>query len=410
MSNLSAHISRNVTAYFRWIPVLGASVYLTLWSIGEASRMTGGGAFVMVLFTIAIGLSGFFPLVSLTLVTLIPALQLFNVLYPPSANGWAMYQAVGIVGLVVAFGAEGRVRRFVLPMGALASILLAARMMLPSQQGYWTSWVGTTSNVTNRPHWEGFIFLVLVAFGFFFGMWAIGVAGRSRLRERAIGFRLHKSNFDLRLADDRARISRDVHDALAHSLAVILSQAEGALALQGKRPDVATEALTNIASVGRVALTDVRSLVESIHDDDLTLTRPVILDLDAVVSRMRKVGMDATMQSLGIPRELTPSRELAVFRIVQESLTNALKHGGSTSTARVTLDWQGRGLALLITSRSVGDAGMSVVSPGVGIVGMKERARLAGGWLTAERDGHEFLVTAFIPAQPVAATPEPAGV
>lgn len=397
MQNTLRRIARRLVTHYRWIPVAGAAAFLTLWLVAEASRITAGGIFVLVLFSIAIGLSGFLPLVSLAIITVVPVLQLFGVLYPPSANDWPIYQAVGWVALVVAFGAEGLARKLVLPVGLVVSLLIAARMMLPSEEGYWTSWIGARMIITDRPHWEGLISLLLLGLGFYIGMWALGIAGRSLLRERAIGFELSKTDFELRLAEDRARISRDVHDALAHSLAVIVSQAEGALALQSKRPQVAADALSNIASVGRVALTDVRSLVESIHDDDITAVAPTIDDLPAVISRMRKVGMDATLQVLGTPEALPATRELAVFRIVQESLTNALKHAGPKSTARVTLDWQGPGLAILVVSRPAADPDRLGSSPGVGIAGMKERARLAGGWLTAEAEGDEFLVTAFIP-------------
>lgn len=400
--------ARVLVAHYRWIPVAGSAVFLTLWLVGEASRIDAGGIFVLVLFSIAIALSGFLPLVSLTVITAIPVLQLLGALSPPSANNWPIYQAIGWVALVVAFGAEGLARKLVLPLGVVTAVLIAVRMMIPSEEGYWTDWVGGYYGtfITAYPNRESLITLLLLGIGFYIGMWALGIAGRALLRERAIGRELSKTDFELRLAEDRARISRDVHDALAHSLAVIVSQAEGALALQAKRPQVAADALSNIASVGRVALTDVRSLVESIHEEDLTAIAPTIDDLGGVIARMRKVGMDATMQVLGAPRPLQPSRDLAVFRIVQESLTNALKHGGSTSTARVTLDWQGPGLAILVVSRPSGEAALDGVSPGVGIAGMKERARLAGGWLTAEREGEDFLVTAFIPVQEFVPTAE----
>lgn len=378
--------------------MIGAMAYVVLWGIGEASRIGPGTGAVLALFTIAIALSGFAPLASLALVTVIPILQLAGVLYPPTANAWAIYQAAGWVALVVAFRGEGLARKLVLPVGVVTAVLFTTRMMVPTEEeGDWTSWVGNGSAITAYPNRESVLTLLLLALGFYVALWALGLAGRSLLRERAIGRALTQTDLELRIAEDRARISRDVHDALAHSLAVIVSQAEGALALQAKRPQVATEALSNIASVGRVALTDVRSLVESIHDQDLTAVAPSLDDISALVARMRKVGMDATLQVLGEPQELPASRELAVFRIVQESLTNALKHGGPTSTARVTLDWQGTGLAVLVVSRPNCEPTAQDPSRGVGIVGMRERARLAGGWLTAEPEGDDFLVTAFIP-------------
>lgn len=404
---------RLLLKHFRWIPVAGAVAYLVLWIIAETGRANlDGKTVVFALFAVAIGLSGFLPLVSLGLITAIPILQLVGILYPAAAQTWPMYEAAGFVALVVAFTGEGLARKVVLPVGVVTAVLFASRMMIPSiQEGYWTSWVGGVNYSGAYPHREHFITLTVVALVFYIALWSVGIAGRSLLRERRIGqelstaeVRLVETDLELRLAEDRARISRDVHDALAHSLAVIVSQAEGALALQSKKPRVAGDALSTIAEVGRGALTDVRTLVERIHDDDLTAVTPGIQDLDDVIKRMRGVGMDATLQILGEPRELAPAKQLAVFRIVQESLTNALKHAGPSSTARVTLDWQGPGLAVLVVSRPGGDAPATSASRGVGIAGMKERARLAGGWLSAAPDGEGFLVTALIPTRPVPAS------
>lgn len=397
MKNILSRPARVLLRHSQWIPMAGALVYVVLWCIGEASRIGPGTGAVLALFAIAIALSGFVPLASLSIITAVPILQLAGVLYPPTANAWPLYQAAGWVALVVAFRGEGLARKLVLPVGVVTAVLFATRMMVPTDEGYWTEWVGGGHAITDFPNRESFVTLLLLGLGFYGGLWAVGIAGRSLLREREIGRVLTRTDLELRIAEDRARISRDVHDALAHSLAVIVSQAEGALALQAKRPTAAADALSNIASVGRVALTDVRSLVESIHDEDLTAVAPTIDDLGPLVGRMRKVGMDVTLQVLGERRELPASRELAVFRIVQESLTNALKHGGPTSAARVTLDWQGTGLAVLVVSTPSGDAAAQR-SGGVGIAGMKERARLAGGWLTAAPEGDDFLVTAFIPA------------
>jgi signal transduction histidine kinase len=411
---------RWLLARSRWLPLPVSVIYLVSWIVGEAGRYAiVEKTVVFTLFAVAIAFSGLWPLVSLGIVTAIPVLQLGGVLYPPTSTTWPTYAAAGFVALMVAFRGEGWSRRLVIPAGLLVSLLFAVRLISPGPEGYWVDWVGygdgfdgivaiSTNSVTYGvyPNRDAFIGLLIGALVFYFGMWAIGYAMRSLLRVRAIGHvlvaaedRLQETDFELRLAEDRARISRDVHDALAHSLAVIVSQAEGALALQGQRPQVAGGALTNIAAVGRVALTDVRSLVERIHDEDLTAIAPSIEDLPDVIARMRTVGMDATLQVLGEPDDLPASRDLAVFRIVQESLTNALKHGGAASTARVTLDWQGAGLAILVVSTPGGEPTTPHPSRGVGIEGMKERAHLAGGWLSAERDGSDFRVTAYIPTE-----------
>jgi len=246
----------------------------------------------------------------------------------------------------------------------------------------------------------------LAAFGLFSGAWAVGIAGASlRLNRvlRAAESKLEETDFELRLSHDRARISRDVHDSLAHSLAIVVSQAEGALAFQQARPEVATDSLHNIANVGRMALIDVRHLVEQIQDDDtLTGWKPTTADLDVLVRNMRNVGMRIEFHAEGTVGTLAPSHDVTVFRIVQESLTNALKHAGPTSRVAIVLDWSSTGLSIRVASEQgtplmPGGSG----NRGIGIRGMKERARLAGGWLTADLlEDRQFVVSALIPVEP----------
>jgi signal transduction histidine kinase len=262
-------------------------------------------------------------------------------------------------------------------------------------------------NGRTHPLQEVFAWLLLAGFGIYAGAWALGVGVANVLKIRSISrvlisaeTRLEETDFELRLAQDRERISRDVHDALAHSLAIVVSQAEGALALRSVKPEVVGDSLRNIATVSRTALVDVRRLVEQIQeDDDVTTPKATIADIDSLVTHMREIGMDASLRLLGNPVSLMPSQELAVYRIVQESLTNSLKHGGPTSTVTVVLDWRGPGLAVLVTSAGGTPLIKERADPdrGVGIAGMKERARLAGGWLTAElSDDGSFIVTAFL--------------
>ena len=402
-------IARTLRPYLVvWGPVAVAAAYCAVWGVAEAGRWTGSTPLMLVLFASAIGVSGRFPSVALAVAVGIPALQLIGVLQPPTANNWFMYNGIGAVAFIVAFRSTGWTRRLALPVGALIAVLFAARLVLPDQYGSsWTDWVGGASAFRLNPQYpirEDFTVLLLGALVFYIACWALGTAARSLLSERRLGgvlveaeHRLEETDFELRLSQDRARISRDVHDALAHSLAVIVSQAEGAIALSATKPAVAGDALANIATVGRSALVDVRSLVESIHENDITAAKPTIDDLPSVVSHLRGVGMDVSFRVLGTPRALTPSHDLGVFRIVQESLTNALRHGGQNGRATVTLDWRGTGLAILVVSSGTVPEPLPVASRGVGIEGMKERARLMGGWLTAERrDDGAFVVTGFV--------------
>jgi signal transduction histidine kinase len=400
-----------------WVPRLAApvagAVFVLLWTIAEAGRWgLGENVVLFALFGLALGLSVWMPWTSIGLMVTIPALQLAGWVQAPMDTTWPTYLAIAFVAFFAAFARSVAVRLVALGAAGLASGLAAIAMAVPTlaRPDVWSSWVGGGQGTKTDV-----ITLAASLFGAAAAAWAVGIFLSSVLRVRRIGqvlerteTRFHETDVELRLAHDRARISRDVHDALAHSLAVVVSQAQGALALSATRPEVVDQALRTIADVGRTSLVDVRHLVERIQQDsDDASPRETIADLDRLATTMRDVGMTVSLRHLGDAAELLPSQELAVFRIVQESLTNALKHSGSASTVDVALDWRGPGLALLVTSS--GDEPLVAArrgsGRGTGIAGMSERARLAGGWLTAELgDDGVFVVTTFVPI------PEPLGV
>jgi len=391
---------------------VAAVVYFAFW---VASTWGNGGvadnAVVFGLFAMAIGLAYWMPVTALVLVVVVPVLQLFGVVEAPREDTWGAYVAIALVMFFVAVRPSPWLRLAALLIAAGVAALGAWLLAVPTitRPYVWSSWVGTGAAGGLRLE---FSLLTAALFGVFAGAWAIGVAFASirrvlviRQALEATETRFEATDFELRIAQERARISRDVHDALAHSLAVVVSQAQGAIALQHTRPEVTAESLQNIAEVGRTALLDVRRLVERItQDDDVTAPRETLADIEGLVSAMREVGMDIGVTEEGEPGELAPSQQLAVYRIVQESLTNALKHAGTTSKVVIAMDWRGPGLSLLVTSRGRGAplvAARTGVDRGAGVRGMVERARLAGGWLTAQpsSDGTGFEVTVFVPTR-----------
>jgi signal transduction histidine kinase len=400
----------------RWgrhvVAPISAVVYFGFW---VASTWGNGGvadnAVVFGLFAMAIGLAYWMPVTALVLVVVVPVLQLFGIVEAPREDTWGAYVAIALVMFFVAVRPSPWLRLAALLIAAGVAALGAWLLAVPTitRPYVWSSWVGTGAAGGLRLE---FSLLTAALFGVFAGAWAIGVAFASirrvlviRQALEATETRFEATDFELRIAQERARISRDVHDALAHSLAVVVSQAQGAIALQHTRPEVTAESLQNIADVGRTALLDVRRLVERItQDDDVTAPRETLADIDGLVSAMSEVGMDIVVTSVGEPGDLAPSQELAVYRIVQESLTNALKHAGTTSKVVIALDWREPGLSLLVTSRGRGAplvAARTGVDRGAGVRGMTERARLAGGWLTAQpsSDGSAFEVTVFVPTR-----------
>jgi signal transduction histidine kinase len=207
---------------------------------------------------------------------------------------------------------------------------------------------------------------------------------------------------ELAVTQERDRIARDVHDVLAHSLAVVVAQADGARFASAARPEITDAAFRAIADAARSALVDVRTLIEGMRDEPGDHPQPGLADIPTLVSQMSGAGMRTDAQHFGEAKPMTPSQQLAVFRIIQESLTNGLRHAGRHAATRLSFDWRGPGLALTVSSSGDGRADLPVPTGGHGIRGMKDRARLVGGWLTAGEsdDPPGFIVTAYIPTAP----------
>ncbi|KZX20925.1 sensor histidine kinase [Rathayibacter tanaceti] len=216
------------------------------------------------------------------------------------------------------------------------------------------------------------------------------------LERRALADGLAEADRELALTSERARIARDVHDVMAQSLSIVLVQATGAERLVRTEPDRAEASLRAVADVARASLIEVRLVIESLGADPDALDQPDLDSLPHLVDRFRSAGLSVVLEEQGDRAVLSPGQQLAVYRIVQESLTNALRHSGGTPNAEVRLVWEESALLLEVASRGCSGAESSGSDHGVN--GMRERAELAGGWLTAEEDDGGFRVTASIPA------------
>jgi signal transduction histidine kinase len=383
-----------------WLePAVGA-LFFALWCVAEAGRFRGNSIIVsLALVAIAIALSRVRPIVSLALVVGVVTLQVLQVLSVVEATTWPIAFGVLFVVFVTALEAPRLVSRIALGLG----------LPLSAASGYliglgFNSWVGAGAA---RNQLEMWLMVSALSLGLYAGAWAIGTALRVSLRElralvvlRATSAQLVDVEVELTMTRERDRIARDVHDVLAHSLAVVLAQADGARFLSETKPERADAAFRSIADAARAALIDVRTLVEGMREDQGDQPQPGISDIEPLLAQMAGAGMTVERQTLGTAQQLTPAQQLAVFRIVQESLTNSLRHADRGSATRLSFDWNGPGLVVAIVSEGTtgtDDAAAGPVGAGHGIRGMKDRARLAGGWLTAEREGDEFVVTAFVP-------------
>lgn len=207
---------------------------------------------------------------------------------------------------------------------------------------------------------------------------------------------------------ERTRIAREMHDILAHSTSVMVVQATGAKRLVRTRPDAAEEALGVIADTGRETLGEMRRVVGMLREGDAddgvpTTPQPTLDTLDELVAEFADAGLDVDLRWAGtVPDDLDASLALSVYRIVQEALTNSLKHAGAE---RVIVDVRRLSdrLEVEVLDDGAGPSRPSLTETGggFGLVGMRERAHLVGGTLEAgPRPGGGWRVAATFPLDP----------
>jgi signal transduction histidine kinase len=201
------------------------------------------------------------------------------------------------------------------------------------------------------------------------------------------------------VADERRRIAREMHDVVAHSISIMVVQAGGARRILAADPDRAERAAGRIRHAGSEALAEMDILL-GVLESAPERERATTLDaLDDLVARTREAGLPVTLRARGTRRPLPAGAEQAVYRVVQEALTNAIKHAGGATT-RVELTWGEDALELRVTDDGDGGAGPELAGGGHGLVGMRERIRLHGGELEAgPRPGGGFEVVARLPVE-----------
>lgn len=238
--------------------------------------------------------------------------------------------------------------------------------------------------------------------------WTAGLLVRSVRDTREVRRREEAANRERELVEyryiveqERNRIARDMHDVVAHSLAVVIAQADGARFAAATRPEAAVDALGTIAGVARGALGDVRLLLAELRHDEAGAPQPVLDDLDGLLDQVRAAGLDLRFTETGQRLPLGNGHQIAVYRIAQEGLTNALRHGDVTAPVHLGLAWDADGVTVsLVNARRADAPAPESHTFRHGIPGMRERAQLAGGTLLVEAGADAmFRVTARIPAQ-----------
>jgi len=245
--------------------------------------------------------------------------------------------------------------------------------------------------------------------------WILGDNLRNRrayvsgLEERAASLEREREEQARRaVGAERTRIARELHDIVAHSVSVMVVQAGAARRVLHTRPEQAEVALAAVEEVGRQSLAEMRRLLGVLRRDDGPSfglePQPSVEHLDDLVRSTRRAGLDVALTVEGVPRPLPAGVDLSAYRIVQEALTNTLKHAGpAAATVRlrygaddvqVEVSDDGRGAAADVHRNGDGDGD----GGGKGLMGMRERVAMCGGELSAgHRPGGGFAVRARIP-------------
>lgn len=315
----------------------------------------------------------------------------FAVVYTAAAYGTSLTRWLSLASAVVAPAAITGYILFTQGIGELA-------MCVQFQYAYCASYVPDLAQ-------RGAGWFVAFAFAYLLA-WATGQLVRTRIRAGQSRAAMLAAEQEVAAEQERTRIARDMHDVVAHSLAVVVAQADGARYAARTDPAAAEEALRTIAATAREALGDVRVLLAQLRHRQEDAPQPTLNDLDPLLEQLRASGLHLVRDDRGDPLPLGTSQQIAVYRIVQESLTNALRHADTDREVRVRFSWSSHGLEVAVVSflpevkSRTGMIAVATASTGHGIAGMTERAALGGGWLRAGPDQGRFVVTAWLPYQP----------
>lgn len=232
-----------------------------------------------------------------------------------------------------------------------------------------------------------------------FVVWYIG--RRIRLRGERVGQLEWEQAAEARrvVADERSRIARELHDVVAHRVSLMTVQAGAAKTVAADDPVGAIRAMEAVEQAGRQALDELRHLLGVLRpeaDVDGLGPQPGLADVPRLVDQFAEAGLDISLTMDGVDVDLPARVDLSTYRIVQEALTNVLKHAGPSAQTEVRISTDNSGIAIKVLDNGHG----ATILPGAGhgIVGMRERASLLGGSLEAgPRPGGGFQIVAYLP-------------
>lgn len=368
----------------------------------EERHFDQNSALLLALLT-GVAVAEILPAAALGLVFAALVMQSLAVLPPVFLSGVLSYVAVPVVIFFAVIGWRTR-SRWVAPVSAVIFAGITTVNWFADQ-----TWINVifASPIYGTGLLRTFTYAFLI-FGAFAALnlaaWAVGMtvrsASRSRRAQLAAESRLRETTTELALEQERNRIARELHDVLAHSLTVIVAQADGIRFIHRAEPESVEGASKIIAESARTALVETRRLIEGFSAAISDHPTHGVEDLGVLAERLSASGMPVTIETTGEPWDLTAAQELTVYRLAQESLTNAFKHGDRSQGTHLYLVWTADSLELRSRSSLITGPGVTpeTTTPGRGIVGMKARASAAGGWVETVRGEEVFEVLAFLPA------------
>jgi signal transduction histidine kinase len=320
---------------------------------------------------------------------------------------------LSIVAVLVAYAIDGSGSAFGGgPAGAFSSLLVL--LLFYGGGAFWDGWrtwtalaLGvvlmtiiaiTSGQVAANLLWDVGIIAVLP---WVVGRWMRERSARARA-SRARAERLdaeHEYYERVAALGERARLAREIHDVIAHSVSVMVIQSAAARTVLAGEPERAESALRSVERAGREAMAEMRRLLGVLGDGGelrALAPQPGLDELDELIERSRASGLDVSLRSTGEPVTVSPGVGLCAYRVVQEALTNTIKHAGPAH-AEVSIRWSPEALELDVTDDGRGEARI-VVAGGHGIAGMRERVALHGGSVVAgPARARGFAVTVRIP-------------
>lgn len=310
---------------------------------------------------------------------------------------WVATLALAVVGISVQSGPSGAIFPALVALYTLAlhhrrrdAVLgaVVTAVVVIAALGVLDDWRSPTTYAVIA--WSGLAAAIGIAVG---GQRAVVAAAVERARQAE---QSREEEAQRRVAEERLRIARELHDVVAHHISVVTVQSGVALHLLDTQPDAARAALGHVREASREVLAEMSSLVgllRTTEDSGTTAPAPGLAGLDDLVESMRRTGLHVTLHEEGARSPLPPLVDLTAYRVVQESLTNAHKHGSGSVDLRIA---HGPSATVIEVSNPMGAAVEH--RTGLGLVGMRERVQAVGGSLVAAPDGlGSFVVRAELP-------------